>query len=127
MHAINGRMVSEWTVYGPIYELLGFEALTDDQVKALDQLLVRRFIERYFMITGRLETLDHQELWLYGDRNDTYPDLMLQMTASKQVWLCDLGPKQRKALLYFRNTLRRFNQLNHTDLQLEFRAQRQSR
>ena len=104
--------VKSWgmTAHGPAYVVMGLENLTSEQLETLDSSLKRWFLERRFAIHGNLAG---KQLWIFGDRNDTYPDLVIERLGEDCTALCDLGPARRKGLLYFKNLLksirRRYN------------------
>ena len=63
---------------------------------------------------------------IFGDRNGTYPDLIIERLDEDSVALCDLGPASGNGLLYFKNLLKSVRRRYDIVLTLEPAQDRQA-
>ena len=85
MRALEGPLT-------PIDEKLWTHYMTSEELETFDDALRRWFLSRSFSIWGNLAK---KEVRIFGDRNGTCPDLLIERLDEDFVALCDLGPVSR--------------------------------
>ena len=91
--------------YGPIYEIVGFAALSPG-----DRLRFQKAFIDFFLVKGAVAgTLDGGGwLGVYADRKGDYPDLMLQLSRNGRLFVCDMEVNKAGLLAHLQKFLRVF-------------------
>ena len=91
--------------YGPVYEIVGFAALTPG-----DRLRFPKSFTDFFLAKGAVSGTLDAGCWLgvYADRKGDYPDLMLELSLDGCLFVCDMDVHKAGLLAHLQKFLRRF-------------------
>lgn len=91
--------------YGPVYEIVGFAALTPD-----DRLRFPKAFTDFFLVKSAVSGSLEVGRWLgvYADRKGEYPDLMLELSLDGRLFVCDMDVHKACLLAHLQKFLRVF-------------------
>lgn len=94
--------------YGPVYEIVGFSSLTDEDVKKFQDDFIKFFLKKG-AVPGNLSK--GSRLGVYVDRNSEYPDLELEHLKDGKLHVCDMDVHNASLLKHLRIFLNNFKDL----------------